>query len=205
MASISWEKLSGKEYVGLFPWAWIELESSNPLGPFPFLGGVDPKVVSCLDEVHRHLGGAIDIVISDLFAGRAPLKDPELPKRLENAYMEVVHSRPHLRKVIRCGRKSDGSFEWDYPLDENKSSPLSYSRMQILNSHRRQSVPFELEPSLAPVAGRFIGCLNGTLTVAEVRNEINKLGEEFGEGATTYLMELLEILLNGNCLALSEK
>jgi len=205
MAPISWETLSGKEYVGLFPWAWVEFESSNPLGPFPFLGGVDPKVVSCLDEVHRHLGGALDIVISDLFAGRAPLKDPALPERLENAYMEVVQSRPHLRKVIRCGRKPDGTFEWKYPLDENKSSPLRYSRIKIYNSQSRQSVPFELEPSLAPIAGQFIGCLNGTLTVGEVRSEINRIGKEFGEGATEYLKELLNILLSGNCLALSEK
>tara|TARA_B100000315_G_scaffold76402_1_gene69873 strand:- start:1154 stop:2803 length:1650 start_codon:yes stop_codon:yes gene_type:complete len=205
MASTSWETLSGKEYVGLHPWAWIEFESSNPLGPFPFLGGVDPKVVSCLDEVHRHLSGALDIAISEVFTGRAPLKDDTLPERLENAYAEVVQSRPHLREVIRCGRKPDGTFEWEFPLDEKKSSPLSYSRLQVLNSHNRQSVPFGLDPSMAPVVGQFIGCLNGTLTVANVQAEIDRIGQIIGEQAKTYLLELLNILLSYDCLALSKK
>ena len=99
----SFDRLFPEQYVGLFPWVWVEFESSEPPGPFPFLGGVDPQVVASLYEVHGHLSGAIDIAISDVFAGRTSVNDPALGERLENAYMEVVHSRPHLRELYSHG------------------------------------------------------------------------------------------------------
>ena len=69
------------EHLGLYPWVWVEFESHAPAGPFPFLGGVDPRVVAGLHEVHQRLSGAIDIAISDVFAGRASIKDPALRSR----------------------------------------------------------------------------------------------------------------------------
>ena len=64
-----WNHVSPDQYLGFPPWVWGEFESSEAPGPFPFLGGVDPSVVACLHEVHQRLSGAIDIAISDVFAG----------------------------------------------------------------------------------------------------------------------------------------
>ena len=201
----SFDSLLPGQYLGLLPWAWIEFESSEPPGPFPFLGGVDPQVVASLHEVHRHLSGAIDIAISDVFAGRATTNDPALRTRLENAYAEVVHSRPHLREHIRCGRDADGTFQWDFPLDETKSAVIQYSGLRLCNAVTRQAVPFGLEPQTAPAVGRFIGCLGGTQTVAELHAEIERMGMAFGTGLAKYLKQLLDLLITHDCLAVSAR
>jgi len=197
----SWMTLPNEAYVGLFPWAWVEFDSSDPPGPFPFLGGVDPAVVASLYQVHQHLSGAIDIAISDVFAGRASVKDPALQRRLENAYAEVVHSRPHLREHIRCGRKPDGTFYWEFPLDPTKSATVQYSRLRLSNTVTRRSVPLSLDRQPAPAVGRFLGCLDGTQTAAEIRAEMQRLGMAFGAGLEKYLGQLLDLLMGQECLA----
>lgn len=201
----SFDGLLPGQYAGLVPWAWIEFESSEAPGPFPFLGGVDPRVVASLHEVHRHLSGAIDIAISDVFAGRASINDPALRKRLENAYAEVVHSRPHLREHIRCGRDADGTFHWDFPVDVTKSAPVQYSGLRMCNAVTRQAVPLGMERQMAPAVGRFIGCLDGTQTVAELRGEIERMGMAFGAGLAKFLSHLLDLLITHDCLAVSAR
>ena len=47
-----WDQLGVNQYVGLQPWVWVQLESAEPPGPFPFMGGVAPEVVGSLHEVH---------------------------------------------------------------------------------------------------------------------------------------------------------
>jgi hypothetical protein len=66
------ETVPEHHYVGLYPWVWVEFVSTERPGPFPFLAGADPRVVAGLHEVYEHLAGALDITISDVFAGRDP-------------------------------------------------------------------------------------------------------------------------------------
>ena len=203
--SQSWGTLQNDQYVGLFPWAWMQFESSEPPGPLPFLGGVDPQVVASLYQVHRHLSGAIDIAISDVFAGRASIHDPEFPKRLENAYAEVVNSRPRLRERIRCGREPDGTFQWEFPLDPTKSAIVEYDRLRIINTVTRQALPLAMDRRMAPAVGRFIGNLSGTQTFAEIRAEIQRMGKAFGANLAKYLSDLLELLETHDCLAVAPR
>ena len=103
-----WTTIDPTQHVGLNPWVWVQLESTEPPGPFPFLGGVEPEVVSSLHQVH-------EIMMSGIMAKRTSVDDPQLSRRLEDAYAEVVQSRPSLQRHIQCGRKSDGTFHWTIP------------------------------------------------------------------------------------------
>jgi hypothetical protein len=67
-----WDSLPKKQYLSLAPWAWVQLESAEPPGPFPFIAGVAPEVVASLHEAHGLLSSAIDTAISDVFSKRAP-------------------------------------------------------------------------------------------------------------------------------------
>src|SRR5438093_1650122 len=70
------DKLRSDQYVGLAPWVWLQLESSDPPGPFPFIGGVAPDVVASLHQAHSLLLSAVETAISDVFSRRATLGDP---------------------------------------------------------------------------------------------------------------------------------
>ena len=37
-----------KQYLSLAPWAWVQLESADPPGPFPLLQGWPPKSCASL-------------------------------------------------------------------------------------------------------------------------------------------------------------
>jgi len=80
-----WDRLSKNQYLSLAPWAWVQLESAEPPGPFPFVAGVAPEVVASLHEAHSLFSSAIDTAISDVFSKRAPLDDPDRQRRLEDA------------------------------------------------------------------------------------------------------------------------
>src|SRR5574337_850181 len=133
-----WDKLPKQHYVSLMPWAWVQLESAEPPGPFPFVAGVAPEVVASLHEAHNLLASSIDTAISDVFSKRAPLEDPERRRRLEDAYEELVNGRPYLKQHIRCGRKPDGTFQWEFPTDPTKSSPVTNGGLRIYHSVKRQ-------------------------------------------------------------------
>src|SRR5205807_9850973 len=49
MANI-WTSWVRDHYLGLYPWTWIQFESADLPGPFPFFGGVDPEVAASLQE-----------------------------------------------------------------------------------------------------------------------------------------------------------
>lgn len=196
-----WDTFRSDHFVGLCPWSWIQFESSESPGPFPFLGGVAPSVVASLHEVHQHLSGAIDMAISDVFAGRASANDPALRVRIENAYAEVVNSRPHLRERIQCGREPDGTFQWGFPLAPGKSAAVHYSRLRVFNAVTRQIMPLDMGHLMAPAVGRFIGCLDGTLTLAGIREELLKLSAAFGHEVGSFLDALMDVLNAHDCLA----
>ncbi|WP_447972388.1 MBL fold metallo-hydrolase [Nitrospira sp. Kam-Ns4a] len=199
-----WEQVPSQVYVGLRPWVWTQFESDPAPGPFPFLAGVAPEVVACLQEAHQRLSGAIDVAISDVFAGRAAVGDPAHRVRLENAYAEVVQSRPHLRAHIRCGRNADGTFTWDYPLDASRrAAPLPYSALRIFNAMTRQTLPVDLEGHPAAEVGRLIGCLDGTWTAGALRRELDRWGTAWGAPLRTYCLRLLELLLAHDCVNLT--
>ena len=94
-----WDHYRPTDYLALLPWVWVQFESAEAPGPFPFLGGVAPEVTAALHEAHQHLLSSVETAISDVFAKRAPLDDPDLRTRLEDAYAELVNSRPQLSQI----------------------------------------------------------------------------------------------------------
>ena len=75
----TWDIFQPNHYIGLHPWVWVQLESAEPPGPLPFLGGVDPQVVESLHQVHSILLSSVETAISDIMAHRASLDDPGDP------------------------------------------------------------------------------------------------------------------------------
>src|SRR5438874_5619064 len=193
-----WDSWSRNHYLGLFPWIWIQLDTAEPPGPFPLVAGVDPEVVASLYEAHGLLLSAVETAISDVFAHRAGLDDPALPSRLEDAYAELVKSRPHLSAHIKCGRRPDGTFYLDFPRNSRKSATLAYSGLRVFNAVTRQALPFDFNSSMGQAAGRFIGQLDGSRTVAEIRATAEATGI-----AAASLGEILELLKKSDCLAVS--
>src|SRR5215813_13077549 len=105
-----WDTFKNDPYLALAPWCWVQLESAEAPGPLPYIGGVAPEVVASLHEAHQLLLSSVETAISDVFARRAPLGEPNARTRLEDAYAELVNSRPHLKAHIRCGREPNGVF-----------------------------------------------------------------------------------------------
>src|SRR6187397_1395648 len=136
--STTWTKLPREHFLSLAPWCWVQLESAEPPGPFPFVGGLAPDVVAALQEAHSLLASSIDTAISDVFSKRAPLDDPDRQRRLEDAYAEVISARPYLQQHIRCGRMPDGTFHWEFPTDPTKSARVINGGLRIYNSVKRQ-------------------------------------------------------------------
>lgn len=194
-----WKQLPSRHYVGLVPWAWVQLESAEPPGPFPFVGGVAPEVVASLQEAHSLLLSSIETAISDVFSHRASLDDPMRRIRLEDAYAELVQSRPHLSAQIRCGRRPDGTFEWDYPRDPSKSAAMTYAGLRIFNAVRRQAMPLPFDRPIAPAIGKFLGFLDGTHQASEIQTVATASGRDV-ERHVTRLMEALQAQ---DCLAVS--
>ena len=196
----TWDRFGSNQYLGFQPWAWAQLESADPPGPFPFMGGVDPAVADSLHEVHGILMSAVETAISDVFAHRTSVNDPALRGRLEDAYAEVVASRPRLKNHIQCGRNPDGSFLWAFPFDRHQSAVMQYAGVRIFNAVTRQAVPFAFDRPLAPEVGRLLGFLDGTRTIAEIRT----MTAGSGRDAERHLTRLLDQLVTHECLAVSD-
>ncbi len=196
-----WDHIGLNQFVGLQPWVWVQLESAEPPGPFPFMGGVDPEVVASLHEVHGILMSAVETAISDVFAHRTPVDDAAAGRRLEDAYAEVVQSRPRLRQHIRCGRSPDGTFFWDFPKDRRQSAVMNYGGLRIFNAVKRQALPMGFERLLSPEVGKLLGCLNGTRTVSEIRTVVMTAGRD----KASQLEHLLEQLDSHECLAVTDR
>jgi L-ascorbate metabolism protein UlaG (beta-lactamase superfamily) len=195
------DKIGSDQYVGLVPWAWVQLESAEPPGPFPFIGGVAPEVVASLHEAHSLLLSAVETAISDVFSRRASLDDPSLRVRLENAYAELVKSRPHLNAHIRCGRRPDGTFQWEFPLDPTQSATITYTGLRVFDAVTRQAIPLGFERPIAPAVGKFVGFLNGTHTVSELRTVATASGRDLEQ----HLTRLMDLLTKHDCLAVSAR
>jgi hypothetical protein len=197
-----WDSLPKHHYLSMAPWCWVQLESGEPPGPFPFVAGVAPEVVASLHEAHTLLASAIDTAISDVFAKRAPLDDPDRRRRLEDAYAELVNSRPSLRRHIRCGRRPDGTFFWDFPTDPTKSARVMNGGLRIFHSVKRQAIPvgFDGRP-LGPAVGKVLGMLDGTHQADELKVVVTTAPRE-AQGLLTRLMEALH---QYECLVVSPK
>ena len=197
----TWDNFQTDQYIGLNPWVWVQLESSEPPGPFPFLGGVEPAVVASLHQVHGTLLSAIETAISDIMAQRAPLKDSALPRRLEDAYAEVVETRPNLKNHIQCGRKADGSFHWSFPLNPQATAAMNYQGLRIFNAITRNAIPFGFERPMAAPLGKFLGFLDGTRTVAEIRT----IATASGRDMERHLTHVFDLLKTHDCLTVTPK
>ena len=196
-----WNKLPPEEYVSLAPWVWVQLESDRPPGPFPFIGGVAPEVVAALHEAHSSLLSCVETAISDVFARRARLDDPLTKQRLEDAYAELVHSRPHLAASIKCGRKADGTFHWEFPFDATKSSTVVNTGLRIFHAVKRQAIPIPFERPMGPLVGKFVGMLAGTHRTGELRTVAASAGRD-GE---RLLSRLMELFIQYDCLLTSKR
>ena len=196
-----WDSLKSDQYVSLVPWAWCQLESAAPPPPFPFVGGVDPEVVASLQEAHSLLLSGVETAISDIFSHRASLDDPTLRARVEDAYAELVNSRPHLSQHIRCGRGSDGTFTWEFPLDPSRSATIPNAGVRVFHAIKRQAIPLGFDRPVGSAIGKFLGFLDGTRTVSEVRTVATASGRD----ASRYLTQLMEIFKKYECLSLSSR
>ena len=197
-----WNNLPRNHYLSLAPWCWVQLESADPPGPFPFVAGVAPEVVGSLQEAHQLLASSIDTAISDVFSKRAPLDDPDRRRRLEDAYTELVNARPYLSRHIKCGRKPDGSFQWEFPTDPTKSSTVTNGGLRIFHSVKRQAIPigFDQRP-LGPIVGKLLGMLDGTHQTEELKTVVTSSPRE----AQTVLTRLMESLHQYECLRSSSQ
>lgn len=187
-------------FVSLVPWCWVQLESDAPPAPFPFLGGLAPEVAAALQEAHSLLASSIDTAISDVFSKRAPLDDPDRRRRLEDAYAELVNSRPSLRRSITCGRAQDGRFRWEFPTDPARSSTITNGGLRMFHSVNRQTIPlgFNQRP-FGPAVGHLLGLLDGTHTIAEVETALTAAPREAG----AFLARLLDTLDRHDCVVAS--
>lgn len=197
-----WDRLPRNHYLALAPWCWVQLESADAPGPFPFVAGVAPDVAGSLTEAHSLLASAIDTAISDVFSKRAPVDDPDRRRRLEDAYAELVNARPYLRRHITCGRTPDGAFHWEFPTDPTRSSTVTNGGLRIFHSVNRQAIPlgFDQRP-LGPMVGALLGMLDGTHRTDEIRTVVEAAPRE----ARTTLTRLMELLDQHECLLSSPK
>ena len=195
--STSWTTLPREQFLRLAPWSWVQLESAEPPGPFPFLGGLAPEVVAALHEAHSLLASLIDTAISDVFSKRAPLDDPDRQRRLEDAYAEVINARPYLSRHVKCGRKSDGRFHWEVPFEPAKSSTVTNGGLRIFHSVKRQAIPIGFDHrALGPAVGKLIGMLDGSHRTEEIRTVVTSSPRE----AQAVLSRLMEALQQYDCL-----
>ena len=195
--STIWDKGPRDHFLSLAPWCWLQLESADPPGPFPFVGGVAPDVVAALQEAHSVMASAIDTAISDVFSKRAPLDDPDRQRRLEDAYAEAVNARPYLSRYIRCGRKPDGSFQWEVPFEPAQSSTVTNGGLRIFHSVKRQAIPigFDQRP-LGPIVGKLIGMLSGSHRTEEIKTVVMSSPRE----AQPVLSRVMDTLQQYECL-----
>src|SRR2546425_1037930 len=196
-----WDAFPCDQYLSLVPWARLELESEGTPGPFHLIAGVAPVVVASLHEAHQLLHYALLYTIYDMVSGRAALGDPVLRVRVEDAYAELIQSRPHLREHIRCGRAPDGAFHWEFPKDPTQSAIVAFVGMRVVNGLTKQAVRFGFEPPIAPAVGTLLGCLDGTRTAAEVRAVVAAASADVERELT----RLLEVLNAHQCLAASAR
>jgi hypothetical protein len=194
-----WNTIDLNLFVGLNPWVWLQLESAEPPGPFPFLGGVAPEVVRSLHQVHEIMMSGIETAISDIMAKRTTIDDPQTTRRLEDAYAEVVASRPALRQHIQCGRKPDGTFHWNYPKNPSASDTMTYGGLRIFNAAARQAIPFGFERPIGPKVGHFLGFLTGRHTMGEIQT----VAQASGRDLESQLLRLFTLLQDHDCLAIS--
>ena len=184
-----WDALPRDQYVGLAPWVWVQLESNQSPGPFPFVGGVAPEVVGSLHEAHSLFLACIETAISDIFSRRAVLDDPQTRVRLEDAYAELVNSRQQLSQHITARRQPDGQFHWSHPFDPTKSATVVNTGLRIFNAVKRQAIPMPFERPMGPLVGKLLGMLDGTQQAGAIRTIVTTVGRD-GERLLTKLMEL---------------
>lgn len=197
-----WDSFPRNHYVSLAPWCWVQLESGEAPGPFPFIAGVAPEIMASLHEAHSLLSSSIDTAISDVFSKRAPLDDPDRSRRLEDAYAELVNSRPYLRQHIRTGRKPDGTFQWEFSTDPTKSATVTNGGLRIFHSVKRQAIPlgFEQRP-LGPLVGKVLGMLDGTHHTEEIKTVVVTAPRD----AQGILTRMIELFKQYDCLVTAPK
>ncbi len=196
-----WDAFPCEQYLSLVPWASLELESGGTPRPYPFIAGVAPEVVASLVEARQLMSVALNHAIINVVAGRVSLRDPVLRVLVEDAYAELIQSRPHLREHIRCRREPDGTFRWEFPKDPTQSTIVKFVGLRVVNALTKREVLFGFEHPITPAVGILLGCLDGTHTAAEVRAVVAAASGD----VERELMRLLEMLNTQQCLAASAR
>jgi hypothetical protein len=196
-----WSHFRDDEYLGLAPWTSLELVSAEPRSPFPYLGGVAQEVAVSLHEAHALLRSALDEAVYDVLCRGGKPEDPRLRTLLEDAYAEIVRSRPHLSPHIQCEREPDDAFRWGFPLDPDQSAAVTFTGCDLENALTGQTASVELPRPILPAIGNFLGDLDGTHPVAEVRAAVAALGREL----ESHLTSVLERLHRLHCVTRSTR
>lgn len=151
-----------------------------------------------MHEAHQHLLSAVETVISDVFAQRAPVDDPRRRRMVEDAYAELVQSRPQLRQHIRCGRDAQGQFHWEFARDAARSATVTSAGARLFNAVKRQAIPFQLERGASHAVAKLLGMLDGTLHVGAIRTVVAASREQ-----ERVLTQVLEAMQHYECLVAS--
>ena len=194
MAQI-WDTLRSEQYIGLEPWAWIQFESAEPPGPLPFLGGVAPEVVTSLHEAHpvieRSRNGD-QRCLSRRSSWMTP-RPSVVGRRLCGVGQFTAASEPthHVRApggwLVSLGisKRSD-----EVRHDDQHGSP-HFSFGQTASD----TIP--VRTADGPAVGKFVGYLDGTYRVSEVRTVATALGRD----VSRFITQLLEVLKKYDCLS----
>ena len=130
-------------------------------GPFPFLAGVAPDVVASLHEAHSLLT-ALSTRRSAMCFLNGRRSTIRIVPESEDAYAELVNSRPHLRQHIRCGRKPDGNYPMGIWDRSHQSATVTNGGLRIFNSVKRQAIPLDSTSGRWAPSSENSGMLDGT-------------------------------------------
>jgi hypothetical protein len=173
----SWDSISPASYVGLAPWAWVTIDGAGPANPFEYIAGVHPDVVRALNDAREVMRGEIEAIIGDVAAGRIRFDDPRLPRLVEDAYIEVVASRPAIARHLVARRRGDGAFVWGWTQDREWRSTRELTALRFVNARARQVSTGELKALSSRAVGWLLGELDGSRTAGDLRAAIGARGD----------------------------
>ncbi len=168
--------LPDARFVGLAPWCWLTFASSTPTHPFELIAGIHGDVSAALNDVRALLRSELEALIGDVSAGRIRYDDPRLAPLLEDAYAEILATRPHLAAHVAAHRDAGGRFHWSYRKDPHYRSPRALDRIGFFHGRSRDMRQGELQALDSRAVGWLVGLLDGSRSAGELRRLIAARG-----------------------------